>query len=837
MTISLRSSLLFSLLAAGLVSGLAQAHSERQSFFPSDRVSQRPAYRPMLPEPQAARRVVCKRPGDEGVAEGEDSASRIARIQNPQLRAVNMKLYQECAFEHLQAAVDAVVQRGTTIYVLPGIYREQPSIRALDERAGASTPADKTFCEAVLARGPGKLSYEEQFRCRHIQNTVAIFGDPDFVDDNCGSDLEGVCANPQTQACDPSRSACQYLDLQIEGTGEINTDVIFEGDFITKPGDPIDGQFRYLNGIRADRTDGIYLKNFTTQIFEFNSIYMLEVDGGVMDGLMARWVDEYSYLTFACDHILYDTVEGYGAADSVVYPGSGADIYKAATHANANLRVRQGTEVRNSYAHHASGGYSGTAGNSPWVHNNNFSRNQTGLATESVYGGHPGMPQDHGLFENNLIYSNNKNYFGFVETDGPCIAQTPRDRGVVPPEFRTFDTMPAEVKEAILDRMVLCPGIPFPSGTAMIIGGGNYNVFQNNQVFDAWKYGLMIFHVPTAIRYTASGPDEYATANPYDNGHYNRGLNNNFAENVLFTPSVLQPNANDVWYDNSGVGNCFEGNTSTDPAGFKADTGNPALALPGGPCTDGPVPDPATQTATANNDRIAFIASCVAYDRNDPATKSPNCPFFDVPVAPAGRQGFATVLVSQPTDANIKFGETGKAGYFVMRNDTGDTHTLDGATIRANGPVAQLAGLTLSVTLVEDGKVPTYTAELTSLGQDNEFTFDNPVLVTPDTYVLFELHATAPSVVALNPGAVVLASGGLGAFGLGMLMLVGAARRRWLLLVMAITAAGTFTSCSSSTSLGGGPVGFTLQSLNISSPADVSYTGLPAHIGSVSVQP
>ena len=837
MTITLRSSLLLALFTAGLLPGIAQAHSERQSFFPTERVSQRPAYRPMLPEPQSPRRVVCKRPGDEGIAEGDDSASRIARIQDPKRRAINAMLYQECAFEHLQAAVDAVVQRGTTIYVLPGVYREQPSIRALDERAGASTPADQTFCAAVLARGPGKLSYEEQFRCRHIQNTVAIFGDPNFVDDNCGSDLEGVCANPQTQACDPAQSACQYLDLQIEGTGEINTDVIFEGDFITKPGDPVDGQFRYLNGIRADRTDSIYLKNFTTQIFEFNSIYMLEVDGGVMDGLMARWVDEYSYLTFACDHILYDTVEGYGAADSVVYPGSGADIYKAATHANANLRVRQGTEVRNSYAHHASGGYSGTAGNSPWVHDNNFSRNQTGLATESVYGGHPGMPQDHGLYENNLIYSNNKNYFGFVENDGPCIAQTPRDRGVVPPEFRTFDAMPDEVKEAILDRLVLCPGIPFPSGTAMLIGGGNYDVFQNNQVFDSWKYGLMIFHVPTAIRYTDSGPDEYATANPYDNGHYNRGLNNNFAENVRYTPSVLQPNANDVWYDNSGVGNCFDGNTSVDPAGFKGDTGNPALALPGGPCTDGPVPDPATQTATAQNDRIAFIASCVAYDRNDPATKSPNCPFFDVPVAPAGRQGFATVIASHPPDAKVGFGNTSKVGYFVLHNDTGGTHTLAGATILASGPTGVLAGLTLDVTLAEDGKIVTHTAALVSPSGDNTFTFDSPVPVPPDTFVLFELHATAPTTLAAGDGPVMLASGAAAAFGLGVLMLGGAVRRSWLMLVLAIGTAGTFISCTSSTPVGGGPIGFTLQSLDISSPGGVSYSGLPARIGSVEIRP
>ncbi|MFX4627908.1 hypothetical protein ABTA95_20590, partial [Acinetobacter baumannii] len=84
---------------------------------------------------------------------------------------------------------------------------------------------------------------------------------------------------------------------------------------------------------------------------------------------------------------------------SVQYPGSGADIYPEANHAQANLRLRQATEVRNSKGHHSALGYSGTAGNAPWVHNNEFYKNQTGMATESLFGGHPGMPQDHGLFE------------------------------------------------------------------------------------------------------------------------------------------------------------------------------------------------------------------------------------------------------------------------------------------------------------------------------------------------------------------------------------------------------------------------------------------------------
>lgn len=821
------------LCAAVLAPLTASGHAERRSFFPQDR-HERPEYRPLLPTPQAERLVVCKKPGDEGVGPGEDSLTRIETMGDAALRAVNLRLHEECAFEHLQAAVDAVIQRGTTIYVLPGLYREQPSIRALDERGGATTVADTAFCQAVLAAGTGALSYEQQYRCRHIQNTVAIFGDPDFTDDNCGADIEGVCANPATQKCNTATSNCRYYDLQIEGTGEEITDVIFEGDFAD------DGQFRYLNGIRADRADGIYLRNFTTQIYEFNAVYILETDGAVMESLLARWVDEYSFLTFASDRVLYDRCGGYGAADSVLYPGSGADIYKNAQHSDANLRARQGTEIRDSYGHHAAGGYSGTSGNSPWVHDSLFYKNQTGLATESIFGGHPGMPQDHGLFENNKIWNNNKNYFAFVENDGPCIAQTPRDRGVVPPEFREFDTLPPEAQEAILDRMVLCPGIPFPTGAGMVIGGGNYDVNQHNQVWDNWRYGYMLFHVPTALRYTEDEPNEYAAANPYDNSHFDRFLDNRFAENTVTVPSRLQPNLVDFWYDNSGFGNCFDGNTSFDAGGVTADTGNPALSLPGGPCVDGPLPDPATQTATAQNDRIAFLASCIAYSRDDPATKSPECPFFDPLVAPPGRVGETTVIVSQPPVASVPLGGTAKAGYFVLNNDTGNLQSVSSVTLAAAGPVQYLDGLTLSVTVAHDGQVRTFSAALDSLAGENVFTFAEPVPIPPVNYVMFDLSATAGGTVAVKSGSAVMLASGAGSLGLGAVLLLAApGRRRRVALIglLALAAAATLSSCGESTPIGGGAIRFTLSGLDVTDDnGPVSYAGLPKAVGSLELR-
>lgn len=857
-----------------VASAPAFAHAERQAFFPNGQTDianpaanirhARPEYRPLLPTPQSKRLVVCKPAGGEGVAVGKDSATLIARIATQALRQVNEQLLRECKYQHLQAAVDAVTQRGTTIYVLPGIYREEPSIRALEQNFGAATAADRDFCQAVVARGPGKLSYEEQYRCRFIQNTVAIFGDPDYTDDDCGDDTNGVCTHPQTHACDTTKSACQYYELQIEGTGEKVTDVIFEGSFINKPGDAADGHFKYLNGIRADRADGIYFRNFTTQIYEFNAVYVMETDGYVFDRLLSRWVDEYAFLSFASDHGLYDYTEGYGVADSVQYPGSGGDIYKDMNHAQANLRLRQATEVRNSKGHHSALGYSGTAGNSPWVHNNEFYKNQTGMATESVYGGHPGMPQDHALWEKNKIYANNRDYYQLVTADGPCIAKKPRDRGVVPKELGYFDELPQDYQEAIMDRTVICPPIPFPTGTGIIIAGGNYDVVNQNEVFDNWRQGMWLLAIPTLIHKLTDNPqsplDQAGLAGPIEQNdptgqvstvndalgavtdpgnsdvvtepiftaHFNRVTANRFGENTLSSNSLGQPNGVDIWWDNSGTGNCFVDNTSkqgtvTTDLGVLGVTGLPT------DCTDG-APDTVQQLITARPDRIAEFVDCLNYNRNNPDSKG-TCPFFTAINAPQNRQSIPSKITAEnPAIAR----KGGLAGYFVLHNNSNSSHQLQSATVKVTGDITQVGAMTLSIT---DLFGKTHAASATPKGDTLTFTFDTPAPIPVSHAMIAELAKTtaamaqAPS--ALAPPAALLAS--LGVSLGGVMLLVGGVRRRdrALLVVLALAMVALSACNGDSKSADGSVAVFELTQVKFVDNPDAQYSGLPLKIGSL----
>ncbi len=92
----------------------AAAHEERDSQFPPGTKST-PTYRTY--DASKPHLVVCK----------PDSAQRIAALTDAKVKAFNQKLLPQCAFRHIQAAVDAVKSQGTNIYLLPGTYREEPS--------------------------------------------------------------------------------------------------------------------------------------------------------------------------------------------------------------------------------------------------------------------------------------------------------------------------------------------------------------------------------------------------------------------------------------------------------------------------------------------------------------------------------------------------------------------------------------------------------------------------------------------------------------------------------------------------------------------------------------
>ncbi len=561
----------------------AQGHGERYTEFPPG-IKTVPEYRETGPY-----FVTCK----------DDTPARLADASYA-LRIRELLRWNECqdnGYEHLQAAVDAVPARGWRIFMQPGLYLEEPSVEAWENPPPG--------CEG-LSETKQLDSYDQHIQCPHAHNTVAILGDRDG-DRICGtSDEEVLC------------------DLQIEGTGVSREDVI------------VDAQWRHLNAIRVDRADGFYVKHITAQRTDFNAIYILETDGFVIDDVLTRWNYEYGFLTFAVDHGLYTDCESYGNGDSGIYPGSASDL----------KGVRHSIEIRFCDSHHNLLGYSGTAGNSVWAHHNVFHHNTAGVAMDSLFPDHPGLPQDSARFEKNWIFSNNENYHNNWLPGGPCHNPLP-ERGI--------------------ENGTVCPVVPVPVGTGFLIAGGNSNRFIDNHIWDNWRTGGMLFGVPAFFRgehggfdvlcaVGADSPESFAScfadADPQDlagdaGTQFDTSHDNWFVDNTLgvapdfasspqsgalvsmnwpFSDGQIVPNGRDWWWDEAGQGNCWQGN-QYGPEGERIDVTDPQARQPS--CGEHAPAD----TWRPPHPRLATIVPCD--EHSEPENTHPEgCDWMNDPEAP-----------------------------------------------------------------------------------------------------------------------------------------------------------------------------------------------------------
>ncbi len=535
--------------------GSALAHEERDSVFPPG-TGTTPSYRPFTEA--APRLVVCK----------PESAALVQAIADPARKALNERLLGECAFEHLQAAVNAVQTRGTNIYVLPGTYLEEPS---------HNPPCAKGY-------DGGIVDYPLIVSCGEVINLVTIAGD----------------STPETEQTDCN----QLCDLQIEGTGTAREDTVLRGGFTE------DGDWIKHNGVKADRADGFIVRNMTFELFRENALYVHETDGYLIDQVNARHNDLYGILTFTSDHGVISNCDTSFNGDSGVYPGSAADV-------NADRDIterltRWSVEIFGCKTYNNALGFSGTAGNSVYFHDNEVFDNGAGYVTDSFVGGHPGMPQDSSWLRNNKIYSNNENYYEEFVHSGKC-GGMPGDRGI--------------------GQGTVCPAFPVPVGTGVLIAGGNRNLVEENEIYDNWRAGAMLFYVPGAVRGDYTPQAQLDTSN-----------GNHFTANRLgFHPSgVTQPNGVDFSWDDQGRGNCWQDNVSSTDE-ITSDATLP-VGLPD--CASG-----GSLSPVGNVIKSASMISCATYNRED-SPDPPGCNWFDSPAEPAGRQAAAGEAAPAPGPAD-----------------------------------------------------------------------------------------------------------------------------------------------------------------------------------------
>ena len=477
------------LLALLVPAALAVAHPERTTFFPDHRKGERPTYRTT-----GEIHTVCR----------PDSRQRIARIwrgkgpKNTRTRRLRLRQVRRCKFQEIQAAVDTATS-GDRIRIFPGVYTEPTSRKVTFNDPKCSQEDTKYWEETNDGHGEnGKVpTYQFHWDCKNSRNLIQILGD-----------------SPE----DADRECDQKCNLQLEGVGKRPEDVLIVGDR------------KKRDVLRADRADGIVIKNITAEQASFNGVDVVETNGFLLDHVVGRYNQNYGILTFTSDNGLYDYTEGYGNGDSGLYPGSGPEGHC----------LRFGIEIRNSSSHDNVLGQSGTAGNGTWVHDSKWFNNGVGIVNDSFASGHPGMPQDCSKWEDNEVYSNNTNFFK-PDNQEYC-KNTP------------FEDRPREH---------VCPQFQSPVGTGFAFYGANSNIIRNNRVYDNWRSGYRLFWVPGAIR----GDDSMEAQR--DTSHRNRITGNTFG---IAPNGDRKPNGVDVFWDEQGDGNCWEdnrgigGKVTSDPA-------------------------------------------------------------------------------------------------------------------------------------------------------------------------------------------------------------------------------------------------------------------------------
>jgi hypothetical protein len=511
-----------------------------------------------------------------------DKLRKLSRRQVSDMTRINTKLFKRCKFSEVQPAVTAA-HNNDRIVIMPGVYTE-PTARKVPD-----LPPECDKYRTTSEKGKGAVSYAYHYNCPNAQNLIALIGRALGPGQDPPSSPTG---RPDPHNI-PNEGKCIRCNVQIEGSGPRPDDVVIDaGRVESGDGAPL-GSAKDV-GLKADRADGVVLRNFKVRHAAEHDIYILETDGYLQDRLKLFYAGEYGSLMFASDHGLTQNCDAVGSGDSGIYPGGAPDTGAQRDTAFYPER-RQNQDIRWCDIHHNNMATSGTMGNSVHFYENNIYDNASGLVTDSFYaGGHPGFPQDSTIYERNRIYSNNFDVYG------------PK----------------SDVKSVTA----------VPIGVGALIAGGDSNVVRNNWIYDNWRRGTMLLAVPDEI---ACAPNPDAGSPPCTPKSASSTSNDNlYTQNIMGrSPEGKQmPNGVDFWWDEfpSNKGNCWTSNTGIDGTG-KSITSDPPRQPVDGATLPGYLPEDCNSpgsTGQGDPAKEAMLLDC-AGNGNDGV-----CEWYKMPAKP-----------------------------------------------------------------------------------------------------------------------------------------------------------------------------------------------------------
>ena len=251
-------------------------------------------------------------------------------------------------------------------------------------------------------------------------------------------------------------------NLQIEGSGPAPHNVIIDAgtNYDSKRPEARPGAYAKDVVIRADRADGIVIRNLLARGALEHGIYIEETDGYRIERTKMYWAADYGNLTFTSDHGLYKNCDAFGSGDASIYPGAAPETGEQADLSFYPDAPRINTVVKKCDLRGSVLGYSGSMGNSVRITQNEVYGNGAGLSTDTISAaGHPGFPADSVEIDHNNIYSNNLDLYG--------------------------ENPPVEPVVGIL-----------PSGVGIFWAGHNNGSVHHNNIFDNWRWGTFLAAIP-----------------------------------------------------------------------------------------------------------------------------------------------------------------------------------------------------------------------------------------------------------------------------------------------------------------------------------------------------
>lgn len=346
-----------------------------------------------------------------------------------------------------------------------------------------------------------------------------------------GHDFDGLTIMGVTAAKKPNPNSRAVI---LDGT---DAQTIVSGNPGWQEGDP--ASVPANNAIEGRSVNDLVMKNMWARNYSNNTFFVWastnpafdeRCDGYVMDNLASSDTRSYGLFARNCYGGKMLNSEGWNHGDSAIYIGEtpcDSDDWNNRNPANGPCQANpKWTLVSGIESHQGSLGYSGTNSKYVKITNSSFYNNGAGLVPNTL-DSERYEPSGDLIIENNKIFWNNLNYYS---TGSPI--------------------------ETVI-------GTGNPIGTGILLYGTDGVTVRNNEIFGNEKWGAASF----------SGPELFGV----NTGDDARNMNNSFIGNKMGRNGV-DPNAIDFFNDNSGGGNCWQGNTASGEVTFAPGNGSVSLS-------------------------------------------------------------------------------------------------------------------------------------------------------------------------------------------------------------------------------------------------------------------